>query len=551
MTISNLLSNVVVNIDGAEHNNTITHSSSLRVRSGSAVKTISFEPRIEIPDANPLILSFGGVSHEVGETFPMPKRDVPITCIAKYPLMYVGNTSKSDASNITESDVDNFEYKVDTDINVEITGESGSYVAVAVISGHGLIVTNDGIQISSISYASSQLTINGLSYDVYIYQSSGDTLVTIESNDYYNVNVSSNLTDADASFSIKVNGVEQASPFISGTTILVSISGYDSSHYTFDGTWIVNGNSITSDTLSLVVTDNLTIEAQFSIITSFTVSVSTEDTSKGSVSGGGTYNDGSSVTVVATPNRGYTFVRWTIGGETASNSSSYTFTVNKSISLYAEFTAREDYVIITASHNGNGSVAISVNGYSGQVADNKYYPEETINLVASPDTSYEFSAWTLNGTEISNIRSIELNVDEVASGSEYIAIFTAIPPDYYIGFYDNYTDYLNASDDDLINNARANGIVSVTPNYPSSDSYINYENNEKLMYLLYNVNYSVRIDIDNPGSHFDLEDLTPEEIHISALSRNDFIKDNKTYKALATFDSANSPDNGFRFKFTN
>lgn len=59
----------------------------------------------------------------------------------------------------------------------------------------------------------------------------------------------------------------------------------------------------------------------------------------GSVSGGGSYDQGASVTVVATPASGFDFVRWAYNGtnETASTSASYTFNVNQQTDLVAIF----------------------------------------------------------------------------------------------------------------------------------------------------------------------------------------------------------------------
>lgn len=59
----------------------------------------------------------------------------------------------------------------------------------------------------------------------------------------------------------------------------------------------------------------------------------------GTVSGGGAFEQGSEVTVVATPASGYTFVRWVYNGTdlTASTSASYTFTLNQQVDLVAEF----------------------------------------------------------------------------------------------------------------------------------------------------------------------------------------------------------------------
>lgn len=59
----------------------------------------------------------------------------------------------------------------------------------------------------------------------------------------------------------------------------------------------------------------------------------------GSVSGGGTFQVGTTVTVTATPNSGYTFVKWLYNGTelTASTSATYSFTLNQQVDLVAVF----------------------------------------------------------------------------------------------------------------------------------------------------------------------------------------------------------------------
>ena len=59
----------------------------------------------------------------------------------------------------------------------------------------------------------------------------------------------------------------------------------------------------------------------------------------GTVSGGGSFEIGTQVTVVATPASGYTFVKWVYNGTelTASTSATYTFTLNQQVDLVAVF----------------------------------------------------------------------------------------------------------------------------------------------------------------------------------------------------------------------
>ena len=70
---------------------------------------------------------------------------------------------------------------------------------------------------------------------------------------------------------------------------------------------------------------------------SYTISASASPSNGGSVSGGGTYNHGSTCTLTATPATGYSFVRWTKNGSQVSTSSTYSFTVTASASYVAVF----------------------------------------------------------------------------------------------------------------------------------------------------------------------------------------------------------------------
>ena len=67
--------------------------------------------------------------------------------------------------------------------------------------------------------------------------------------------------------------------------------------------------------------------------TTYTVSVSSNNTSMGTVSGGGTYEEGATATVTATPKSGYKFTRWSNGNTT----NPYSFTVTNNVSLTAYF----------------------------------------------------------------------------------------------------------------------------------------------------------------------------------------------------------------------
>ncbi|MCR5659529.1 MAG: DUF1566 domain-containing protein [Bacteroidales bacterium] len=67
------------------------------------------------------------------------------------------------------------------------------------------------------------------------------------------------------------------------------------------------------------------------------VAVASNDTSYGTVTGGGSYANGQTVTVTATPNAGYAFDHWSEDGVAVSYDAQYQFTFTRSRSLVAHF----------------------------------------------------------------------------------------------------------------------------------------------------------------------------------------------------------------------
>jgi hypothetical protein len=122
-----------------------------------------------------------------------------------------------------------------------------------------------------------------------------------------------------------------------GSTVTVTAS--PNAGYAFvnwkDGGVIVS----TSSSYTFSLNSNRTLVANFSLISSsqFAVILSSNPAAGGTTTGSGTYNAGSSVTVTATPNIGYTFTNWTDNGAIASTSSSYTFPLNANRTLVANF----------------------------------------------------------------------------------------------------------------------------------------------------------------------------------------------------------------------
>lgn len=138
------------------------------------------------------------------------------------------------------------------------------------------------------------------------------------------------------------------------------------------------------------VTPDLHLYAKWHVNT-FNISAVTNNAAYGSVSGGGTYNNGASVTLTATPKAGCQFVRWTENGAQVSTSTSYTFTATKNKSLTAEFAINAYAISVSANNAAYGSVS----------GDGTFNHGTSVTLIASPNAGYHFVRWTEGGSEVS------------------------------------------------------------------------------------------------------------------------------------------------------
>ena len=149
--------------------------------------------------------------------------------------------------------------------------------------------------------------------------------------------------------------------------------------------------------------------------TQYTVDVSANPTNGGTVTGGGTYNQGQSCTVSATPNSGFTFTNWTENGNVVSTQANYTFTVNNNRTLVANFTAQPQNHTITVSANPNNGGTATGGG--------TYQHGESCTVTATANTGFVFVNWTENG----NVVSTRINYNFiVTSDRNLVANFTAV-----------------------------------------------------------------------------------------------------------------------------
>ncbi len=122
--------------------------------------------------------------------------------------------------------------------------------------------------------------------------------------------------------------------------------------------------------------------------TSQTVTIVVDPTGAGTTTGAGTYTSGQSVTVTATYNEGYRFVKWTDeSGTQLSTSTSYTFVMPQSdLNLHAVFTATSQRELHLVSVPPEGAATLTGEGW--------YNPGTGVSVSATPAEHYHFVKWT-------------------------------------------------------------------------------------------------------------------------------------------------------------
>ena len=118
-----------------------------------------------------------------------------------------------------------------------------------------------------------------------------------------------------------------------------------------DGSYFrsITGGTLGGGTLYQSMTGDTAFSLRIPAPPSCTIVVTAAPPDGGAVSGGGATPVGGQVSVLASPNPGYTFVAWTEGGTMVSANASYSFTASIDRNLVAEFTAIPGYAPPTVS----------------------------------------------------------------------------------------------------------------------------------------------------------------------------------------------------------
>lgn len=132
-------------------------------------------------------------------------------------------------------------------------------------------------------------------------------------------------------------------------------------------------------------------EHKVSVKYHYTINAVANPTAGGVTTGGGLYDEGTTVMLNAVANEGYTFINWSEGGNVVSTDAAYSFVAASNRNLVANFTLNAYDIVTTASPTEGGIV-------SGQGV---YHHGDQVTLLATANSNYAFVAWKENGTVVS------------------------------------------------------------------------------------------------------------------------------------------------------
>lgn len=200
--------------------------------------------------------------------------------------------------------------------------------------------------------------------------------------------------------------------YASGSTVTVTAT--PTTGYTFRN-WTENGTIVsTSSSYQFTLTGNRTLVANYTVIpaSQLALVLSSNPVIGGSTSGSGSYSSGTSVTAVASPNSGYSFINWTENGNPVSTSASYTFAITTNRTLVANF-ALITYTLTTNAVNG--TVAKNPNAAT-------YNSGAVVQLTATANPGYTFTGWSGDATGNTNPLNVTMNANK-----NITALFTLVP----------------------------------------------------------------------------------------------------------------------------
>lgn len=147
--------------------------------------------------------------------------------------------------------------------------------------------------------------------------------------------------------------------------------------------------------------------------TEYSVQVKASPDNGGTVSGGGSVEEGGYAVLSASPNNGFTFEGWSLNGTTVSSDSRYVADkINSDRTYVANFKSATCRINVTVNNSDAGIATESKTVSYG----------ENLTLEAAAREGYQFDGWMENGEIIS--RDYKLQLNNITASRDFVAVFS-------------------------------------------------------------------------------------------------------------------------------
>jgi uncharacterized repeat protein (TIGR02543 family) len=245
------------------------------------------------------------------------------------------------------------------------------------------------------------------------------TTVTMNSNK----SVSANFQlSAPTTYTLSTSASPAAGGTVSGagsynSGAVVTVTATPAAGYTFVN-WSGDASG-TNATTTVTMNSNKSVTANFQLSapTTYTLSTSASPAAGGAVSGAGSYNSGTVVTVSATPAAGYTFVNWSGDASGTNATTTVTMSANKSVTANFQVTAPTTYTLTTAASPVAGGTVSGAGSYnSGTV----------VTVTATPAAGYTFVNWAGDASGTNATTTVTMSANKSVTAN-----FQVTPPATY------------------------------------------------------------------------------------------------------------------------
>uniref|UniRef100_UPI003594198F beta strand repeat-containing protein n=1 Tax=Acetobacterium sp. TaxID=1872094 RepID=UPI003594198F len=258
----------------------------------------------------------------------------------------------------------------------------------------------------------------------------GDTGQSVSTDQTYsfepskNTRLIANFSQVAYSLSLTANPTNGGTVGSGGTNLSygqqVNIQATPADGYVFTGWVDGSGNTVSSSpNASITINGNMALTANFAVV-QYPITVTPSPAADGTVTGGGSFEEGASVTLTAIPNANYNFIRWTQGDSdlAVSTNPQYTFTASEaSQGQYTAIFEPETYLVnisMVAQESIEDQVSVSP-------AKDIYSYGTVLNMAANTtNTAILFLGWFEDGKLISKTADFNYTVTKATS---LVAVF--------------------------------------------------------------------------------------------------------------------------------